>query len=160
MKIAGLIMALTVVGCSSTNGGKAGSADALSGAPKNDTAAAPQLVTQMKFGQECSGVKTAYPAAEGKKLMTARVDPRRPPTAPAYPPAALRARVQGTPLITAYINEVGRPIEARVQKSSGSALLDDAAVRSVETWSMIPATIDGQPACMWISFPITFATKN
>ena len=52
--------------------------------------------------------------------------------APAYPPAALRAEMSGRSLVSFIIGPDGRPGSPRLHRSSGYALLDEAALRHLE----------------------------
>lgn len=58
---------------------------------------------------------------------------------PKYPPAARRAGQQGTVTLSFTIGSSGAVISARIAKSSGYALLDNAALSAILTWRFKPA---------------------
>lgn len=72
--------------------------------------------------------------------------------APSYPPAAKSMRTTGTVKVEVLINEDGSIAE--VQKKSGPALLQQAAVDALKRWKFKPFVRDGQPvkATGFISF--------
>ena len=55
----------------------------------------------------------------------------------------------------------GSVANATIQRSSGYANLDDAALKQIKTWHMKPATLrDGSPVSVWLRTPILFASSN
>ena len=86
-----------------------------------------------------------------------RIDPKRPPSQPEYPPTSRRLGEQGTVTLEILVLENGRIGEAKVAKSSGFPRLDEAAVREVKrTWRLIPGTEGGKPVQMWHQINVTF----
>ena len=70
----------------------------------------------------------------------------RPPTRvvyvePVYPQIALAARVQGTVILQAVIDEQGSVRELRVLR--GYPLLDAAAMQAVAKWQFTPTLLNG-----------------
>jgi TonB family protein len=63
--------------------------------------------------------------------------------APAYPPAASDAHVQGEVKLEAEVDPDGNVASARV--ISGPPLLRDAAVNAVEHWHYRPYLAEGRP---------------
>lgn len=53
---------------------------------------------------------------------------------PSYPAAAKKAGVQGRVVLQVDVNVEGVPTDIKVRASSGSALLDDAAIEGVRRW--------------------------
>lgn len=76
--------------------------------------------------------------------------------APRYPPRALRQGESGTVLVRAEIGPDGVPGSVSVARSSGSRLLDRAAVDSVLRWRFQPAQVDGRPTVGSVIVPIEF----
>ena len=68
---------------------------------------------------------------------------------PEYPPAARRANETGTVLLNFLIDVNGKVIESRVERSSGSRRLDEAARQGLELCTFRPATAGGQPTRAW-----------
>ncbi len=79
--------------------------------------------------------------------------------APRYPAAALRKGIEGTCLIELAITVEGRVSNARLMRSSGSHLLDQAALRAVRRWRFRPATKLGHPVPARIEAPVEFKLR-
>lgn len=76
---------------------------------------------------------------------------------PPYPLIARRMGAQGIVLLRVHVRADGSVAEAKVKHSSGSALLDDSALRTVrESWRFMPARLDGVPVESWVEVPIRF----
>ena len=87
----------------------------------------------------------------------------RPPTrvvyvAPVYPPLALAARVQGTVILQAVIDEKGNVRELRVLR--GHPLLDDAAMQAVATWQFTPTLLNGTTVPVVMTVTVTFTLQK
>ena len=91
----------------------------------------------------------ATPAAESPRPDSSRTLTARPgdATPPRYPEAARRRGIEGTVLVTVVVGADGIPIQCHVQRSSGSKLLDDAALRAAWSWRF-----DGGPGSAEIPF--------
>jgi protein TonB len=63
---------------------------------------------------------------------------------PPYPKIAQRRGWEGTVLLEVDVSENGRPRSVKVIGSSGRQLLDQAALRDVQSWLFNPATRDGK----------------
>jgi protein TonB len=55
-----------------------------------------------------------------------------------------------------HVKPDGKPDEVSVIKSSGQKILDDAAVKTVNKWSFVPAMRGTTPIAGWVTVPITF----
>lgn len=76
---------------------------------------------------------------------------------PPYPLLARRMGAQGIVLLRVHVRADGSVAEAEIKQSSGSALLDDSALRTVrESWRFMPARLDGVPVESWVEVPIRF----
>jgi protein TonB len=64
---------------------------------------------------------------------------------PEYPPAAKRAEEQGTVIVQFLVGADGKVKESKVQTSSGSQRLDEAARIALSLCKFTPATIEGKP---------------
>lgn len=60
-----------------------------------------------------------------------------------YPPASLRAKEEGVVTLSMCVSEVGKISDVKLVKSSGSARLDDAAVKGVARQRMSQPAKDG-----------------
>jgi len=98
----------------------------------------------------------AKPAPAGK-TEPPRSNPRRPVSQPEYPPTSKRLGEAGTVIMLLTVDESGRVIEAKIDKSSGFDRLDQAALAEAKrTWRLIPGKIDGKPVTMEYKFAVTF----
>lgn len=66
-------------------------------------------------------------------------------SAPAYPPQSRRLGETGVVVLRVELSETGNVALARVDRSSGFARLDEAALTAVRTWRCTPASRNGQP---------------
>ena len=77
--------------------------------------------------------------------------------APIYPSIAQQARVEGAVEIEAVIGEDGRVREARV--TSGTPLLNDAALAAVRQWTFTPTTLNGEPVAVIMTVTVVFTLR-
>lgn len=75
---------------------------------------------------------------------------------PSYPEAARRAKITGSVQIVVSVNALGQPTSVRLSRSSGSPMLDEAALRAVRASSFNPKRIAGIPLPDTITIPFTF----
>jgi protein TonB len=75
---------------------------------------------------------------------------------PRYPAAARRRGIEGEVLVRVAVGLDGRAERVEVLRSSGSALLDKAAVEALERWRFEPAQAAGQPVAATVEIPVTF----
>jgi len=76
---------------------------------------------------------------------------------PDYPDLAERMRWEGTVWLRVHVLANGHPDVVEVQRSSGRALLDQAAVKTVRgRWAFVPAKRGQTPVEGWVTFPIEF----
>ena len=73
---------------------------------------------------------------------------------PEYPPLAAQARIHGTVLVDAIIDEHGNVVQARA--ISGHPLLIAAALRAVLQWKYEPTYLDGEPISVELQVSVTF----
>lgn len=111
-----------------------------------------------------TAVTTAKPAepvaAPGQRVAPAPVQRAAPVRTPAvvdaracdkpeYPPAALRANETGIVLLAFLIDVNGAATEGKIERSSGSRRLDEAALKALGLCRFRPATVDGKPERAW-----------
>ena len=92
-------------------------------------------------------VEAPPPRADAVEPQT---DPEHENVQPAYPPASKRLNEEGTTVLSIDIDARGNVVDARIERTSGSAALDIAAVRGVKSrgtkgWHFLPATLAGKP---------------
>ncbi|HVK56295.1 MAG TPA: energy transducer TonB [Burkholderiales bacterium] len=76
--------------------------------------------------------------------------------APSYPSAAQKRGLQGQVVLKVHILASGQPDNIDVAKSSGHAILDEAAVKAVATWVFDPAKRGQTPIDGWVRVPLIF----
>jgi protein TonB len=112
------------------------------------------------LGSEGIGVPPPPPvaAAAPKKAVFITNDMKQPvliySPKPVYPSIAQAARVQGTVVVDATINEHGDVVEARVV--SGPGLLRQAALTAASQQKYQPTILDGQPTAVELHVEINF----
>ncbi len=72
-----------------------------------------------------------------------------------FPPDAIRPEAQRTARIRFTIDKDGHPRAVQIVESSGSAKLDEAAVKGIQTWTAYPEWV-GESA----EVPVTFETSH
>ena len=77
---------------------------------------------------------------------------------PEYPIMARNARVQGTVILEAVINERGTIERVRVLKSE--PLLDAAAIAAVQNWRYTPTLLNGTPVSVLMTITINFTLQD
>jgi protein TonB len=93
---------------------------------------------------DTSPAETRAPAETSGPVPGVRLEYQQAP-APAYPRDALRDGIQGTVMLQVLVDVDGRPLDVRIQQSSGNRQLDNAARRQVlEHWRFRPAMKDGR----------------
>ncbi|MEO6922005.1 MAG: energy transducer TonB [Collimonas sp.] len=93
------------------------------------------------------------------RTITSGVEYIQPPDVK-YPATSKRMGEEGKSIIRVLINEKGRAERVEVQKSSGSARLDDAAKEAVMRALFKPYTEDGKALPVFAIVPINFQLSN
>ncbi|WP_187308442.1 energy transducer TonB [Lysobacter antibioticus] len=76
---------------------------------------------------------------------------------PAYPPEAIDACVGGTVIVLVDIDKDGQHSKAVVERSSGYAYFDQAAIEASKRWKYHPGTENGQRVPGKLRMPVDFA---
>lgn len=116
-----------------------------------------EVQTPVFTGAAASTPAEAAPASSSTRSGTAapgilsKVDP-------VYPSAARRAGQEGTVVLKIQILANGRPGEISVARSTGYAVLDEAAVAAVESWRFVPAKdlSSGRAVACTTTLPVSF----
>jgi protein TonB len=85
---------------------------------------------------------------------------RSPPAPPAYPRRAVDLGQEGEVVIRALVGVDGESREIRIFRSSGVALLDEAALRAVKRWAFEAAQINGRAIEAWVEVPVRFQLRT
>ncbi len=75
---------------------------------------------------------------------------------PIYPPFARKQGRQGTVLLLVVVESNGHPAAVQLKQSSGSELLDQAAIAAVKEWRFVPAYRHGMAVRESVEIPIRF----
>jgi len=75
---------------------------------------------------------------------------------PVYPLAARLRSEEGTVLVRVLVNEDGTPEQVQLKQSSGSSLLDNAAMDAIRQWKFIPARRGDKRVAEWVVVPVRF----
>ncbi len=85
---------------------------------------------------------------------------RKPPTPAEYPRQARRRNQEGTVLVEALVDERGDVVQVKVIKSSGFALLDQSAIKAVQSWAFQPSRIGGKATQSRVQVPVLFELRS
>jgi protein TonB len=77
-----------------------------------------------------------------------------------YPLAARRLREQGQVLVRVRVDESGRPSQTLLQQTSGSRLLDEAALAAVAATRFKPYREGGVARPFWVLMPLVFSLDS
>lgn len=115
-------------------------------------------VVQFKFDRPCNASPASKLALKkhNAKREPARQDRDRPFSRPGYPEAARLRQQEGEVVMLLLVNEEGSVAIARVDRSSGFPMLDEAALTAAGDWHVVPAKLDGTPVCSWSRFSMNF----
>ena len=76
-----------------------------------------------------------------------------------YPPALRDAGIGGTVHVWFFLDEAGRIVDTRIDRSSGYSDLDAAALRVADRMEFSPAEDRDRRVAVWVSVPITFEVR-
>ena len=76
--------------------------------------------------------------------------------APVYPPKAVADSIEGTVWIKALIDKTGTVVRAKVAKTSEYPMLDSSAVAAAPECRFKPATAEGKPVAVWVTYKVVF----
>lgn len=99
------------------------------------------------------------PAPAPKVIPPSAVQFVEPPVV-VYPRLSRRNGEAGQVIVRAYIDTTGVPRQVQVDKSSGHARLDEAAIAAVQKSRLKPHTENGQPVEGWARIPINFELER
>lgn len=82
-----------------------------------------------------------------------------PPVYPAYPSLAHRRGQQGTVWLEIWLSESGKQIRLSIARSSGFAVLDEAAKTAAESWKFLPYRLNGMTVASRVQVPVEFVIQ-
>lgn len=83
---------------------------------------------------------------------------RNPP--PRYPLAARRNGDEGTVMLRVLVTTEGAAARVELDRTSGSASLDGAALEAVRNWRFVPARRGSQNVEDWVRVPVVFRLES
>ncbi len=146
--------------------------------PVTPTRPRPEATPQRPVQQEAapvdstpSPVDTYIPTSPPDTAVIDSYQPELPPAfaqispdvapPPPYPAQALRMHVSGVVTLKVRVDAQGRPVDAVIENSSGSKLLDTTALKFVlARWHFIPATQGGTAIEAYALVPISFVIEK
>ena len=79
---------------------------------------------------------------------------------PRYPLIARRNGVEGTVRLKVLVTRDGRAAHVQLDQTSGSSVLDNAALDAVRNWQFVPARRGQDPIESWVVVPVVFKLEN
>lgn len=76
--------------------------------------------------------------------------------APSYPMIAKKRGIQGKVLLDVVVKTDGTPMKVAISRSSGSSILDEAALEAVRQWRFVPAHRKGEVVQATVLVPVEF----
>ena len=80
--------------------------------------------------------------------------------APNYPPLSRRLNEEGRVLLRVLVATNGSAEQVKIENTSGSGRLDQAAVEAVKNWEFIPAKRNNQAISAYVLVPVKFSLSN
>ena len=80
--------------------------------------------------------------------------------APDYPPMSRRLGEEGRTVMKVLVSAEGAAEDVKIETSSGSERLDNAAVAAVKKWRFIPAKKNNRPLSAYVLVPMKFSLDN
>ena len=97
---------------------------------------------------------------QSKRVVNTIFNPSQLPAfnrpAPSYPRSAQMRRITGTAIVLIKINEQGKAVSVRLEKSSGNEQLDNAALKAAHRVNSKPYIVDGKPQSITVRVPYQF----
>lgn len=125
--------------------------------------------------QQPAEAPAAAPATAASAPSAAAAGPAREPVAttsavynaaylgnapPRYPPMARRNGIEGTTLVRVLVSKEGRALQVALDKTSGSSVLDNAALEQAKTWKFAPARRGQEAVEQWVTMPFVYKLEG
>jgi TonB family protein len=126
---------------------------------KNAKAAGGDVQVPIIFKLNSSQASNVSPADSGIVWVTFDEPPKlikETSNNPVYPEEARKSGAEGKVILNLQIDENGKLVQTRVQQSSGSSDLDEAAKNSIKNSKWNPAIKAGKPIKVWVAMPFVF----
>lgn len=126
-------------------------------APAPQVAAAAKPIYQQRPATPTASVApkvAARAAGAGERSIAKPNYLRNPP--PKYPAESRKLREEGLVLLKVSVTAEGRAADVQLQRSSGFARLDEAALKAVRRWEFNPARAGVTPVACAVEVPVRF----
>ncbi len=126
-------------------------------APAPQVAAAAKPIQQPRPAIATASIApkvVARTAGAGERTMAKPNYLRNPP--PKYPAESRKLREEGLVLLKVLVTAEGRADDVQLQRSSGFARLDEAALKAVRRWEFNPARAGATPVACAVEVPVRF----
>lgn len=100
--------------------------------------------------------KVAEPVIEPPRFGVSYLN--NPP--PDYPPVSRRLGEEGRVVMKVLVSVDGAAENVKIEQSSGSERLDNAAIQAVKRWKFIPAKKNNQPLSAYVMVPMKFSLDS
>jgi TonB family protein len=107
---------------------------------------------------EAQGSGTALPSSSPSVVASDVYQPprRTQQSLPAYPPDEELLGIEGWVVVSAMVDPNGKPYEAAVVDSTGQKAFETLALKSLESWTLFPAELNGRPIDSVYRYKFTF----
>ncbi len=75
---------------------------------------------------------------------------------PVYPEKAKKAGIEGKVWVKVLVDKSGTVRDVRLGKTSGHKMLDESALKAAFKSKFTPATVDGKPVAVWVTYAVDF----
>ncbi|EFH12933.1 energy transducer TonB, partial [Teichococcus cervicalis] len=110
-------------------------------------------------GAEHSAGAGARPGDAESPVLVTHPGFRGRPQPAEYPSRALEMGQTGSVTLRALVAPDGETRTVRVHRSSGAALLDQAALAAVRRWQFRAASVGGRPVHAWVEVQVHFRLR-
>jgi protein TonB len=116
-------------------------------------------LSQPGAGLAVAGLPPTAPAAAPGALTRTAIPRGGYQITPSYPASARQLGVEGTALLSVFVDAAGRVGEVIVKQSAGHPDLDRAAAEAVRRWRFEPARRGAEAVAMWVELPVEFRLR-
>jgi len=108
------------------------------------------------LGLAVAALPSAPPAAAPAAVTRTAIPRGGYQITPSYPATARQLGVEGTALLSVFVDADGRVAQVVVRQSAGHPDLDRAAADAVRRWRFEPARRGAEAVAMWVELPVEF----
>lgn len=129
--------------------------------PPSVVAEAEPVVAALMLPSAAAAAAPSVAVDAGSKVEPPRFDVaylQNPP--PAYPSIARRLRLEGTVVLRVLVDASGHAEELRIDRTSGAAILDEAALGAIRLWRFVPGRQGPEAIARWVDVPVRFRLQD